>query len=77
MGEEMREKIEIMPDALYSPEELADILGFRGGPKSRTNSVYAIPASELARTPTGPKGGRVMFRGRDILDFINSRRRVS
>ena len=70
-------KIEVLPDALYTPVETAEILGFRGtNPKSRTNAVYNIPAGQLPRTPTGPRGGNVMFRGRDILAFLDDRRRT-
>lgn len=70
-------KTEVLPDALYTPEETAAILGFRGkSKKSRTNAVYAIPAAELPRTPTGPRGGNVMFRGRDLLEYMDARRRT-
>lgn len=66
---------EILPDALYSPEEAAFLLGYRSAnAKSNTNRVHEIDYSELARVPVGPRGGKVMFLGRDIIAFIESRR---
>lgn len=74
----MDDKLRVEPDALYSPAEVADILGVRATrPRARLNAVYAIPAGELPRTPTGPRGGNVMFRGRDILSFLDRRRRTA
>ncbi len=71
-------KVEIVPDALYSVEETAEILSFRGAnPKSRTNAVYRICPAELARTATGPNGGNYAFRGRDILAYMDSRRKTA
>lgn len=76
------EKVEILPDALYSPLEMAEILGFesdiedeKANARSRSNQVYKIPAKELPRTRVGGRGGKVMFRGRDILSYLDRRRR--
>lgn len=64
----------ILPDRLYTVREVADILRVPSAKdKTRTNAVYAIPAHELRRTPTGPNGGRVCFQGRHIAAYIESR----
>lgn len=69
--------VAIQPDALYSPDEAAWILGYRGtSRKANTNRVHEIPYEELARVPVGPRGGKTMFLGRDLLGFIESRRRT-
>lgn len=66
----MTEKIEVLPDALYKPIEAAEILGFSNRPKT----IYDIPESELVPTWTGPRRGRKMFRGRDILRYMDNGR---
>lgn len=72
---ELHEPMAIMPDALYSPAEVAWILGFRGkSVSSRLNRVYEIPGEQLPRVPVGPRGGKLMYLGRDILAYIESRR---
>lgn len=63
-------KAEILPGALYSVRETADILGF----SRRPATVYDIPESELVPTWVGPRRGRKMFRGRDINAYLDSGR---
>ena len=66
----------ILADALYTTREVAWMLGYRGKDKSNTNRVAQISPIELVRTRTGPRGGKVMFLGRDILAYIESRRQT-
>ena len=73
--EGIQEKLVPEPDALYDPLETARILGFRGKPEGAKNRIYEIPAKELPRTWVGPNGGKAMFRGRDILAYMDARRR--
>lgn len=65
---------QLQPDGLYTPLEVADMLRFTGSEKSRTNRVYAIPREELPRIRVGPRGGKAMFQGRDILAYLDLRR---
>ena len=66
--------VEIQQDALYNSLETAILLGFRGNDKSRRNAVSSIPEDQLVRTPTGPNGGNITYRGRDILAYLELRR---
>ena len=50
---------------LFTAAEAADVLGFR-----RRNTVYEIPERDLPRTRVGPRRGRTMFRGEDLLAYI-------
>jgi hypothetical protein len=62
----MTEKIEVLPGALYDVQETAQILGFAKRPKS----IYDIPDSELIPTWVGARRGKKMFRGSDILQYM-------
>lgn len=66
----MSEKHEVLPDALYNVREVAAILDC----ESRPNTVYDIPESELVPTWVGPRRGRKMFRGRDLLRYLDAGR---
>ena len=71
----VREDPTIHPDKLYSAREVAEILGYRSSSdKANTNRIYEISDEELPRVPVGPRGGKRMIWGRDILDFIEQRR---
>ena len=50
---------------LFSAAEAADALGFR-----RKNTVYEIPECDLPRTRVGPRRGRTMFRGEDLIAYM-------
>lgn len=63
-------KIEVLADALYDAAEVATILGFG----SKTKAVYRIPEDELVPTRVGPRRGRKMYRGRDILSYMDAGR---
>jgi hypothetical protein len=54
---------EIHPERLYTAQAIGEYLGL-----SR-DSVYQIPDRHLPRTRVGPKRGRVMFKGRDVLAY--------
>lgn len=69
----MSEKHEILPGALYDADEVGQLLGFGGGRKGRMNRVYEISHEELIRTPVGPRGGKVMYLGSNILKYIHDR----
>lgn len=65
----------VNPDVLYTPDEAAYLLGFRSEKrKTNQNRLSEIDYSELPRVRVGPRGGKVMFLGRDVLAFIESRR---
>ena len=71
----------IEPDRLYSPVEVAVILRMEprvGDVKKRkramANRVYEIDPRELVKTRMGAKGGRTMYWGRDVLQYIEGRR---
>lgn len=68
----MSDKREILPDALYSVDEVAEFLGTR-----RRMTVYQIPEAELIPTWVGPRRGRKMYRGRDVLRYLDAGRRVA
>ena len=75
--ESINRAVGILPDALYTTREVAWILGYRGkSDKANTNRIAELSPLELVRTRTGPNGGKVMFFGRDILAFIESRRQT-
>jgi hypothetical protein len=71
-GHAVSKKREILENALYSVDEVAEILGTR-----RRMTVYQIPESELVPTWVGPRRGRKMYRGRDILRYMDQGRRVA
>jgi hypothetical protein len=62
-------KNEVLPNALYSAAEVAELLGF-----SRVKSVYEIPERELVPTRVGPRRGKKMYRGRDLLAYLDAGR---
>jgi hypothetical protein len=63
------EKAEILADALYSAAELAALFGFE-----RVETIYEIPESELVPTRVGPRRGRKLFRGRDVMRYVDAGR---
>jgi hypothetical protein len=60
----------IVPDALYEARKVAQILGL-----PRVKSVYNIPERELVPTWVGPRRGKKMFRGADVLAYLERGRR--
>lgn len=64
----------IDPEALYTVDEVADILRFDGTKDSRRNAVYRIPEEELPRSYVhrGKYGFRAL--GSDIIRYIEGRR---
>lgn len=68
----------IAPDGLYSTDEAAHRLGYRGpNQKANRNRVYEIPYADLPRVPVGARGGKTMFLGRDLIAFIERRRQTA
>lgn len=64
----------IEPTRVYTVEETAELLGFRGSSeKAKTNAVYDIDPAELPRTRTGAGGGRVGFLGLVVIRFLVNR----
>lgn len=59
------QKKEILPNALYEAHEVAKLIGLR-----RTKSVHEIPEDELVPTRVGPRRGRKMYRGADVLAYL-------
>ncbi|MBW3627734.1 MAG: hypothetical protein KY464_00425 [Gemmatimonadetes bacterium] len=55
----------IVPEQLYSAAETQVLLGLR-----RRKSVYEIPPKALVPTWVGPRRGKKMFRGQDILSYL-------
>jgi hypothetical protein len=62
----MKEKREILPNALYKAREVAELLGF-----DRVDTIYAIPEDELVPTRVGPRRGRKMYRGHDVIRYLD------
>lgn len=58
------------PDRFYSVPEVAETL------RLRPKTVYSIPSRVLPRHRVGPKGGRIVFRGRDVLEYLKTMRRA-
>jgi hypothetical protein len=56
---------DINPNELYSPLEVAEMLGIH------RDSVYAIPETDLKPTWVGPKRGRKKFRGSAITAYLD------
>lgn len=54
---------------LFTAAEAAHALGLR-----RRNTVYEIPECDLPRTRVGPRRGRTMFRGEDLIAYITAGR---
>lgn len=69
-AEHPQRKLEVLPDAMYSVRDVAEILDF----ESRPGTIYDIPEAELVPTWVGPRRGKKMFRGRDILRYIDAGR---
>jgi hypothetical protein len=61
----------IVPDALYEAKEAATILGLAKRPKT----IYSIPEAQLVPTWVGPSRGKKMFRGADLLAYMERGRR--
>lgn len=58
----------IHPDAFYSADEVASVLGLSKG------SVYRLGRSpRLPKTSLGPNGGKTAFLGRVILEYAKGR----
>ncbi len=66
-------KRRIVPEAVYTREETAEILTFYG----RAKTVREIPEAQLPVTPLGPNDGRIGYRGFDILHYLDSKRRIN
>jgi hypothetical protein len=60
----------VVAERLYDAAEVAAILGLR-----RKKSVYEIPERHLVPTWVGPRRGKKMFRGRDVMKYIEHGRR--
>jgi hypothetical protein len=60
----------IAPSALYTAREAAELLGLQ-----RVKSVYEVPERHLPSTRVGPRRGRKMFRGSDLLAYMDRGRR--
>jgi len=68
-------KVRIEPTAMYTPDETAWLLclyGERGGKSARE-----IPEELLPVTRTGPRAGRVGYRGFDILAYLDGQRTIN
>jgi hypothetical protein len=63
-------KQEIIPEARYTPAEAAALLGFGSRPKT----IHEIPDNELPRYRIGPRKGKVLFQGIDLLQYLESRK---
>lgn len=61
----------LYPDKLYTVAEVAAILR-----TDRPASVHEIPETELTPTRVGAKGGKKLYRGRDILRYLDARRAI-
>jgi hypothetical protein len=68
-------KSEIVASALYTREETATLLCLYG--KRGAQTVSEIPEDLLPKTPVGPKGGRVGYRGFDILRYLDGCRQIN
>lgn len=62
----MSEKREILPNAMYKPAEVAELLGLE-----REKTVREIPETELGPTRVGPRRGRKMYRGADVIRYLD------
>lgn len=62
---------EIAPDRLYDANEVQQILGFK-----RKKSVYEVPECQLPATWVGPRRGKKMYRGRDLLAYLERGRKA-
>lgn len=59
----------IVPDRLYTPDEVARIFGFGTPDAPRTKSVYEIPEAELPKLRIGAARGAVRYLGADLLSY--------
>jgi hypothetical protein len=55
----------IVAERLYDVGEVQALLGLR-----RRKSVYEIPERSLVPTWVGPRRGKKMFRGQDVLSYL-------
>ena len=54
----------MVPERLYPAADVAEYLGIK------RDTLYLIPESRLRKVRVGPKGGRVRYRGRDVLQYL-------
>ena len=57
----------INPDRLYSTAEAATLL------RLHPDTVYRIPAGSLRRTKIGPRRGRTVILGSDLLAYLRGK----
>lgn len=62
----------IVPERIYTPEEAAELIGFRG--ERAGKSIREIPRDLLPLIPITPGGRIVGYYGRDLIGYIESRR---
>jgi hypothetical protein len=54
----------LIPERLYPAADVAEYLGIK------RDTLYLIPESRLRKFRVGPKGGRVRYHGRDVLQYL-------
>lgn len=73
--DEVPQKPRIVPEATYTRPETAALLSLTGAGAAK--SVSAIPERLLPKTYVGPNSGRVVYRGFDILAYLDGQRRIN
>lgn len=68
--EKLSQEDRIHPDALYAAKAVAVLLAPTGGKPLHVDTVYRIPERHLPKTRVGPRRGRTLYRGRDILRYL-------
>jgi hypothetical protein len=63
------EKREILPGAVYDAPEVAELLGLQ-----RVKTIYEIPETELAASWVGPRRGKKVYRGADVIAYLDRTR---
>ena len=74
VDENIRTKHPIKPTALYTPVEAGRLLGFTGKPRSIRDRLYRISREDLPQIRLGPSGGRIMYLGTDLVEYVAKRR---
>jgi hypothetical protein len=64
----------IVPDRIYEPETAARLIGITS--ERRAKTIRAIPRELLPDVPVTPNGRIVGYLGRDLIAYIESRRRT-